>query len=73
MGRSHDPTVICTNETYNTSACERYCKARLIRDLELQREGRELLPSMLDYYWQNGISSKEVEFLEITSSINSYK
>ena len=73
MGRSHDPTVICANEAYDTYSSETYCKAQHIRDLELQKEEREWLPSMLDFYWQNGIGSKEVKFLEATGFVNSYE
>jgi hypothetical protein len=49
MGRSHDPTVGCANEAYDTYASELYCKAQLRRDLKWQKEEREWLPSMLNY------------------------
>jgi hypothetical protein len=73
MGRSHDQNIICMNEAYNTYTSDTYCKVQRIRDLELQKEEYEWLPSMLDYYWQNGIGSNGVEFLKATGFIKSYE
>jgi hypothetical protein len=50
MGRSHDPNIVCVNEAYDTYGSDTYCKVQHIRDLELQKEECEWLPSMLDYY-----------------------
>ncbi|KAH8757118.1 hypothetical protein BGZ57DRAFT_932894 [Hyaloscypha finlandica] len=71
-GRSHDPNILCVNEGYDTYRSDTYCKEQHVRDLELQKEECEWLPSMLDYYWQNGIGSKGVDFLKATGFINSY-
>ena len=76
MGQSHGghgPNVFCVNEAYDTDASDTYCKVQLIRDLEQQKEAYEWLPSMLDYYWQNGLGTKGVNFLKTTGFINSYE
>jgi hypothetical protein len=73
MGRSHEPTVSCRNEAFDQEANDTYCKVQHIRKLKRQKEGYEWLPSMLDYFWQNGIGSKGVEFLEHTGFIHSYE
>jgi hypothetical protein len=73
MGQSHGqkPNVFCVNEDYDGS--DTYCKVQLISDLERQKDAYEWLPSMLDYYWQNGLGSKGVKFLKTTGFINSYE
>jgi hypothetical protein len=60
MGQSHGqkPNVFCVNEDYDGS--DTYCKVQLISDLERQKDAYEWLPSMLDYYWQNGLGTKGV-------------
>ena len=74
MGRSHEPFKSCFNETFDQRpGRDTYCKMQAIMDLEVQKEDHEWLPSMLDYYWQNGIGSKEVKFLEATGFVNSYE
>jgi hypothetical protein len=73
MGQSHDPNEICVNEAYDTDISEIYCKVQRIGDLERQKQAYEWLPSMLDYYWQNGLGSKGVKFLKTTGFINSYE
>ena len=73
MGRSHDPNSMCNNQGFDPDIGDIYCKVQRIRDLEMQKEEYEWLPSMLDYFWQNGIGSKGVEFLRSTCFIQSYE
>jgi hypothetical protein len=72
MGRTHKPNVVCSNEGYDLYYGV-YCKVQRIRDLEMQKEEYEWLPSMLEYFWQNGIGSKGIEFLKTTGFIRSYE
>jgi hypothetical protein len=73
MGQSHEPYVSCSNEAFGPEAGDMYCKVQHIRDLKRQKDEYEWLPSMLDYFWQNGIGSKGVEFLKTTGFIHSYE
>jgi hypothetical protein len=73
MGRPHDRTLKCGNGARDSKRRYTHCKAQLISDLEQQKEEYEWLPSMLEYFWQNGIGSKGVEFLRATGFIHSYE
>jgi hypothetical protein len=73
MGRSHEPNILCPNEAYDEWVEDTYCKAQYRRKLRLEKEENEWLPSMLEFYWQNGIESKGVEFLKAAGFIVSYE
>jgi hypothetical protein len=73
MGRSHNPNSLCPNEDFDQYANETYCKVQNIRRLEQLKESNELLPSILELYWQNGIGTKGAEFLKATEFVISYE
>lgn len=73
MGQSHSPNIRCVNEDYDSDSSDTYCKVQRVRDLERRKEAYEWFPSMLDYYWQNGLGSKGVIFLKTTGFINPYE
>ncbi|KAH2525014.1 hypothetical protein KXW97_003180, partial [Aspergillus fumigatus] len=50
-----------------------YCVAIHGRELSLRRDNYNFLPSMLEYYWQNGIESKAIEFLQNSEYVTSYR
>lgn len=72
MGRSHKPNIWCPNETHD-ECLGTYCKVQYTRKLRQEKEKNEWLPSMLEFYWQNGIESKGVEFLKAAGFIVSYE
>ncbi|KAH7303004.1 hypothetical protein BKA65DRAFT_240087 [Rhexocercosporidium sp. MPI-PUGE-AT-0058] len=72
MGRSHDPNIRCPNEYYDQYA-ETYCKVQKARRLEQLEGESKWLPSMLEFYWQSGISTQGAEFLRATDFLVSYK
>lgn len=71
IGRSDEEYEPRFNYTYDV--LRPYCKVQLARDLEQQREENMWLPSMVEFYWQNGIESKAVEFLKKGRFITSYR
>lgn len=50
-----------------------YCAAQHIRELSMRRSNYHFLPSMLEFYWQNGIEIKAVEFLRNSHYVTNYK
>lgn len=50
-----------------------FCAAQHIRELSLRRSNYHFLPSLLGFYWQNGIEIKAVEFLRNSSHVTNYK
>ncbi|KAF2192843.1 hypothetical protein K469DRAFT_551488 [Zopfia rhizophila CBS 207.26] len=70
-GESHGDGIECANTAYDILN-QGYCKAHHLRKLELQRDEIKWLPSMLEFYWQNGIAEEGRKFLGITGFITSY-
>ncbi|KAL4786931.1 hypothetical protein BJX76DRAFT_64358 [Aspergillus varians] len=62
----------CQNLIYDDSLSP-YCLVRHIRELSLRRENYKYLPSMLEYYWQNGIDKNAVKFLRDGQFVTQYK
>jgi hypothetical protein len=50
-----------------------YRKIRRLDDLVRLKEESKWLPAMLEYYWQNGIGSRGIKFLESTEFIKKYR
>lgn len=73
MGKSHAPLDTCPNTVYDSFECEHYCVAQELRKFTLQREMLEWLPTMIEFYWQNGIQSDQVEFLETGNFVRQYE
>lgn len=63
-GESHDEDcgVDCPNAAYNNLNGP-YCKANQVRRLSQQRLDYEWLPSILKFYWQNGVDRDGLAFL----------
>jgi hypothetical protein len=76
-GRSScdEPTYTsCPNSRYDHEATgSPYCVASRVRQLSLRRENYNFLPSVLEYYWQNGIGERAIEFLQKSRYVTSYK
>ena len=72
-GESHPPSIPCPNEDYDRFAEKTYCMVKRARELAQRKGENEWLPSMLEFYWQNGISAKSAEFLKSTGFLISYK
>ncbi|KAJ5377964.1 uncharacterized protein N7496_005373 [Penicillium cataractarum] len=73
MGKGHTPVDICPNTAYDSIDGEPYCVAQELRKRTLQREMLEWLPAMIEFYWQNGIESDQVEFLENGNFVRQYE
>jgi hypothetical protein len=50
-----------------------YRKIRRVDDLVRLKEESKWLPSMLEYYWRNGIGGRGINFLESTEFIKKYR
>jgi len=73
MGRSHGPEVICANQDFDQHTNDTFCKVQYARRLE-QLKGESIwLPSMLEFYWQNGVGTKGAEYLRTTGFLVSYQ
>lgn len=73
MGKTHAFVDYCPNTAYDSFENETYCVAERLRKFELQRETLEWLPAMIEFYWQNGIQSDQVEFLENGNFVRQYE
>lgn len=73
MGRSHDPNISCPNDGYDKYIDETYCKVQNARMLKQLEGESKWLPSMLEFYWQNGISTQGAEYLRATGFLVSYE
>ncbi|KAF2176536.1 hypothetical protein K469DRAFT_400765 [Zopfia rhizophila CBS 207.26] len=71
-GHHHSDKILCENTAYDEFDCSEYCKANRLRDLRIERDSYNWLPSMLEFYWQNGIGVKGRAFLETTGFVTSY-
>jgi hypothetical protein len=72
MGNYHDEKNLCCNRGFDELG-QWYCRMGHVRALERQREANLWLSSMLEFYWQNGIESKAIEFLRETGFVTSYE
>ncbi|KAB8074594.1 hypothetical protein BDV29DRAFT_156478 [Aspergillus leporis] len=73
MGKSHANVLVCPNTVYDKLEGGTYCAAQKSRELTLQQEVYEWLPARIEYYWQNGIHSDQVEFLETGNFVSQYR
>lgn len=75
MGQSHDSDEFCPNVALDGSydGNSTYCTVQYTRRLRIKRDNYEFVPSMLEYYWQKGIKKNELEFLDISGFITTYK
>jgi hypothetical protein len=73
MGKSHADVLVCPNTVYDKLEGGTYCAAQKSRELTLQQEVYEWLPARIEYYWQNGIHSDQVEFLETGNFVSQYR
>ncbi|KAL4887787.1 hypothetical protein BDV59DRAFT_189941 [Aspergillus ambiguus] len=62
----------CPNTRYDATSSP-YCVASRVRELSLRRGNHNFLPSMLEYYWQNGIEKRAVKFLQDSHYVTSYE
>jgi hypothetical protein len=72
-GHHHSDKILCENTAYDEFDRSGYCKANRLRDLRIERDSYSWLPSMLEFYWQNGIRVKGRVFLETTEFVTSYE
>jgi hypothetical protein len=71
-GKTHDDCFDCPNSTYN-ELNGLYCKVEEARRLRQQQSNYRWLPSMLKYYWQNGVDEDGLAFLRRVGFVHSYK
>jgi hypothetical protein len=69
---SCEETGTCPNTRYD-GISSTYCVATHARKLSLRRDNYNFLPSMLEYYWQNGIEEKAIHFLRNSEYVTSYR
>lgn len=73
-GESHDESCYfdCPNAGFD-DLDGFYCKVNRVRILSQQRLDYRWLPSMLEYYWQNGVDKKGLAFLRGVGFVHSYR
>lgn len=71
-GKGHGDRVYCSNMSYNELNDE-YCKVAEINRLSQQQSDYTWLPSMLEYFWQNGVDEKGLAVLRKVGFVHSYK
>lgn len=72
-GESHDEgSFSCPNASFDDMDGSLYCKSNRLRRLSQQRLDYTWLPSMLEYYWQNGVDKKALAFLRGVGFVRSY-
>jgi hypothetical protein len=71
MRQGDDDSVLCDDFISNDR--NEYCKIKRPRNLPLRKNNYKWLPSMLEYYWQNGIGEKAMEFLECSNFVTEYR
>lgn len=71
-GHIHDESIHCANTTYNKSG-DYHCIVRRLHELERQRLEYQWMDRMTEYYWQNGIGAKGLDFLEKAGFIYTYE
>lgn len=62
----------CHNEGYDELEGE-YCIDEHVMELSQRKDNAEWLPSMLEFYWQNGIDDKGLTFLKTNNFVVSYR
>jgi len=72
MGRTHDDNTLCANTAFD-GIDETYCKIKHLNKLKLRMDNYKWLPSMLEFYWQNGIGKKAMGFLEGSQFVTHYR
>ncbi|OBT68723.1 hypothetical protein VE03_02098 [Pseudogymnoascus sp. 23342-1-I1] len=63
----------CHNEGYDEFGGDMYCIDEHIMELRQRKENAEWLPSMLEFYWQNGIDDKGLKFLKSNDFVVAYR
>lgn len=71
-GKSHEDCFDCPNIKYD-DLNGLYCKAEQARKFRRQRLKYIWLPSMLKYYWQNGVDKEGLAFLSRVGFVYSYE
>ncbi|KAL4994243.1 hypothetical protein BDV10DRAFT_189179 [Aspergillus recurvatus] len=75
--KGHDECAVadyksCPNVRYDECNAP-YCAVSLARKLSAQKESYRFLPSMVKYYWQNGLDEEAVEFLKHSEFVTRYQ
>lgn len=73
MGKSLAPGIECSNSVWDEIDGGYYCSVQHFRELNLQKEVYKWLPAMIECYWQNGIQSDDLEFLEAGKFVTLYR
>lgn len=73
MGESHACGVECPNASWDEFESDFYCPILEFRKLESRKDVYQWLPAMLKCYWQAGIQSDDLEFLEAGNFMTSYR
>lgn len=63
----------CHNEGYDELDGMMYCIDERVIELSQRKDNAEWLPSMLEFYWQNGIDDKGLRFLKSHHFVVSYE
>ncbi|KAH6646768.1 hypothetical protein BKA67DRAFT_695302 [Truncatella angustata] len=71
-GDIHNESVNCANTTYNEFD-DLHCRVWKLHELKRQRLEYQWMNRMTEYYWQNGIEAKGLEFLEKAGFIHTYE
>lgn len=73
LGRRHGSGSFCGNEAFDEQLGGTYCKTKHVSDLSQQKSHCQWLPSMLEYFWQNGIGEQAEAFLGGAGFVYSYR
>ncbi|KAJ6059706.1 uncharacterized protein N7446_000357 [Penicillium canescens] len=72
-GEKPPPGIECSNSAWDEIEGTYYCSVQHFRELNLQEEVYKWLPAMIECYWQNGIQSDDLEFLEAGKFVTLYR
>jgi len=73
MGARHDAYGLCTSSRSDQYTDETYCFSESCEQQRIEVEELGWLPYMLEFFWQNGIQRKGVEFLAKTHFLYSHR
>jgi hypothetical protein len=73
LGKGHVSLEECPNTARDSFDKEEYCVPQRSREYKQQRETLEWLPAMIDFFWQNGIQSDQIDFLEKGNFMRQYE
>lgn len=73
MGESHADGMDCPNSAWDEIESKLYCSIQHSRKLKLRKDVYQWLPAMVKCYWQTGIQTDDLEFLEAGNFVTSYR